>query len=73
VVDVQSRNYDPVGRLHCEHALVKLPLETAMRLRDLLDQAIETSQVIFHPAQPDLWSDSAVEFVVDKLWQRRRT
>ncbi len=73
VVDVQSRNYDTVGHLHCAHALVKLPLETAMRLRDLLDQAIETSQVVFDTAQPGLWSDSAVAFVAGELWQRRRT
>ena len=73
VVDVQSRNYDTVGHLHCAHALVKLPLETAMRLRDLLDQAIETSQVVFDTAQPGLWSDSTVAFVADELWQRRRT
>ena len=73
VVDVQSRNYDTVGRLQCAHALVRLPLETAMRLRDLLDQAIETSQVVFDTAQPGLWSDSAVAFVAGELWQRRRT
>jgi hypothetical protein len=73
VVDVQSRNYNTVGQLHCEHALVKLPLETAMRLRDLLDQAIQTSQGILDPTQPGLWSDSTVAFVADELWQRRRT
>jgi hypothetical protein len=45
-----------------------------MRLRDLLDQAIETSQeVVFDTAQPGLWSDSAVAFVAGELWQRRRT
>jgi hypothetical protein len=44
-----------------------------MRLRDLLDQAIETSQVVFDIAQPGLWSDSAVAFVAGELWQRRRT
>jgi hypothetical protein len=73
VVDVQSRNYNTVGHLHCEHALVKLPLETAMRLRDLLDQAIETSQDVLDAAQPGLWSDSTVAFVASELWQRRRT
>ena len=73
VVDVQSRNYTTVGHLQCEDALVKLPLQTALRLRDLLDQAIETSQVIFDTAQPGLWSDSSVAFVASELWQRRRT
>ena len=73
VVDVHSRNYTTAGHLHCEHALVKLPLQTALRLRDLLDQAIETSQVIFDTAQPGLWSDSSVAFVASELWQRRRT
>jgi hypothetical protein len=39
VVDSQNRSYKTVGRLHCEHALARLPLQTAMRLRDLLDEA----------------------------------
>jgi hypothetical protein len=73
VVDVQSRNYNTVGHLHCEHALVKLPLETAVRLRDLLDQAIETSQGILDATQPGLWSDSTVAFIAGELWRRWRT
>jgi hypothetical protein len=43
VVDVQSRNYDTIRRLHCKHALARLPLQTARRLRDLLDEAIAAS------------------------------
>jgi hypothetical protein len=73
VLDIQSRNYNTVGHLHREHALVKLPLETAMRLRDLLDQAIETSQGVLDAAQPGLWSDSTVAFVAGELWRRRGT
>jgi hypothetical protein len=73
VVDVQSRNYNTVGHLHCEHALVKLPLEMAIRLRDLLDQAIETSEGILDAAQPGLWSDSTVALVAGELSQLTRT
>jgi hypothetical protein len=69
VVDVQSRNYDTVGHLHCEHALARLPLQQALRLRDLLDQAIEASRVT---AQPGLWSNSAVASVAGELWRRRQ-
>jgi hypothetical protein len=69
LVDVQSRNYDTVGDLHCEHALARLPLPKALRLRDLLDQAIEASRVA---AQPGLRSNSAVASVAGELWRRRR-
>jgi hypothetical protein len=69
VVDVQSRNYNTVGHLLCEHALVKLPLATAMRLRDLLDQAIETSQGILDAAQPGLWSNNTAAFVAGEVWR----
>jgi hypothetical protein len=72
VVDVQSRNYDTVGQLHCEHALARLPLQKALQLRDLLDRAIEASRVTFATSQAGLWSDSAVESVADELWRRRR-
>jgi hypothetical protein len=72
VFDVQSRNYKSAGLLHCEHALVKLPLETAMQLRDLLDQAIETGQRILNASQPGPWSDGAGAFVSSELWPRRR-
>jgi hypothetical protein len=72
VVDVQSRNYDTIGQLYCEHALVRLPLNTAIRLRDLLDQAIEASQNIFAAAQPGLWTNSTVA-VAGKRRPRRRT
>jgi hypothetical protein len=70
VVDVRSRNYDTVGHLHCEHALARLPLQKALQLRDLLDQAIEASRAT---AQPGLWSNSAVASVAGELWRRRRT
>jgi hypothetical protein len=72
VVDVQSRNYDTGGHLHCEHALARLPLQKALRLRDLLDQAIEASRVTVATAQPGLWSNSAVASVAGELRRRRR-
>jgi hypothetical protein len=70
VVDLQSRNYDTGGHLHCEHALARLPLQKARRLRDLLDQAIEASRVT---TQPGLWSNSAIASVAGERWPGRRT
>jgi hypothetical protein len=69
VVDVQSRNYDTVGHLQCEHALARLPLHIALRLRDLLNQAIEASRVT---AQPGRWSNSVVASAAGELWRRVR-
>jgi hypothetical protein len=72
LVEVQSRNYDTVGHLHCEHALARLPLQKALQLRGLLDRAIEASRVTFATSQPGLWSNSAVASVAGKFWRRRR-
>jgi hypothetical protein len=74
IVDVQSRNYNTVGHLLCEHAIVKLPLETALQLRDLLDQAIETSQNILDATQPGrLWSDRTLAIVAAEPWQPQQS
>jgi hypothetical protein len=59
VVDVQSRNYDTTGCLHRDHAVTRLPLRTAMRLRDLLNQAIAAS-ADFAPGSPGVWSNAAI-------------
>jgi hypothetical protein len=71
LVDVQSRNYDTVGHLYCEHALAKLPLQNALQLRDLLDRAIEASWVTGATSQPGLWPNSVAECVAG-TWRRRR-
>src|ERR1700678_3876896 len=46
VVEVQSCNDDTVGHVNWKHALARLPLQKALRLRDLLDQAIEAGRGI---------------------------
>ena len=46
VVDIQARNYDTAGHLHREHALANLSLASAVRLRDLLSEAIDHAQSI---------------------------
>jgi hypothetical protein len=57
VLDLQSRNYDTVGDLQCEHALARLPLQTAMRLRTLLDEAIAAS-ADSTPGSPGTWGNA---------------
>jgi hypothetical protein len=72
VVEVQSRNCDTIGRLYCEHALARLLLQKALKLRDLLDRAIEASRATLGAAQPAVWSNSAFASVAGELWRRRR-
>ena len=43
VIDVQARNYDTAGHLHREHALVNISVQTAVRLRQILGEAIEAT------------------------------
>jgi hypothetical protein len=40
IIDLQTRNYDASGVLRRHHALANLPLETASRLRDLLNGGV---------------------------------
>jgi hypothetical protein len=60
VLDVQARNYDASGHLHCDYALARLSLATATRLRDLLSEAIVAAAVA-DPRQPDLWSEATLQ------------
>ena len=43
VIDVQARNYGTAGHLHREHALVNISVQTAVRLRQILGEAIEAT------------------------------
>jgi hypothetical protein len=43
VLDLRSRIYDISGHLHRDHALAHLSVATAIRLRELLGEAIEAS------------------------------
>jgi hypothetical protein len=57
LIDLQSRNWDSTGSLHKEHAIANLPIDTAIRLHDLLGAAIDASTDA-NPHQPGLWSDA---------------
>jgi hypothetical protein len=54
LLDLQSRNYDTAGILRQSHALADLPLATAIRLRELLGEAIAVASDVA-PAQPGIW------------------
>jgi len=59
ILDLEGRNYDTAGFPCRDRALANLSLETAIRLRELLDEAIVVATEA-DPAHPGLWSDSAV-------------
>jgi hypothetical protein len=57
IVDLQARNYDTAGHLHHDHAMVDLSLSAAIRLKDLLDEAItHAHSVTLDTRQTALWS-----------------
>ena len=59
IIDLQTRNYDAYGVLRKDHALANMPLETASRLRDLLNEAIAAAaEAPQH--QPGMWSDATI-------------
>jgi hypothetical protein len=58
VMDIATRNYDTAGHLHRDYALANLPVATAMRLRDLLDEAISAALDASADDQQALWSDA---------------
>lgn len=66
LLDLQTRNYNSAGVLHKQHALANMPLDTATRLRDLLNQAIAAATDATQH-QPGLWSDSAVSDIARRL------
>lgn len=71
VLDVQARNYDSAGHLRRDHAVVNISVQTAVRLRQLLGEAIEASlDVSAGRAQPGLWSDATTAATATR-WRRR--
>jgi hypothetical protein len=70
LLDLQTRNYDTTGVLHRQHALANLPIATAIRIRDLLNAAIETALDDPANVQPGLWSDSTIRALAER--SRRR-
>jgi hypothetical protein len=71
VLDVQARNYDTAGYLRRDHAVVNIYVQTAVRLRQILGEAIEASlDVSPSRSQPGLWSDATTEAIATR-WGRR--
>nr|WP_294512750.1 hypothetical protein [uncultured Rhodopila sp.] len=66
LIDLQTRNYDSGGILRKHHALANLPLETASRLRDLLNEAIAAAAEA-PPHQPGLWSEATSAHTARRL------
>lgn len=57
VLDLATRNYDTHGYLHRDAALACLSLDIAIKLRDLLSEAI-TAAAGMPPVTPGIWSDA---------------
>jgi hypothetical protein len=71
VLDVQARNYDTTGHLRRDHAMVSISVQTAVRLRHILGEAIEASlDVSAARSQPGLWSDATTGAIATR-WGRR--
>jgi hypothetical protein len=66
VLDIAARNYDSAGHLHRDFALLKLTLDCAQRLHQLLGDAIEASLDASAAAQPTLWSENALRAMADQ-------
>jgi hypothetical protein len=61
VLDIATRNYDTQGHLHRDYALANLSIDTAIRLRALLGEAIESAlDASAAERQPGLWSDATM-------------
>jgi hypothetical protein len=71
IIDLQTRNYDTIGHLHHDHALADLSVATAIRLRDLLDEAIVAASDA-PPHQPGLWSESTNRAIAHCIGRRRQ-
>ena len=71
VLDVQARNYDTAGHLRRDHAVLNISVQTAVRLRQLLGEAIEASlDAPVGRSQPGLWSDATTAAIATR-WRRR--
>jgi hypothetical protein len=68
VVDVQTRNYATDGQLHRDHALANMSLAAAVRLRDLLIEAVDhAASVTLDTRATAQWSPSAATAVADRF------
>jgi len=70
ILDLEGGNYDTTGLPCRDRALANLSPETAIRLRELLNEAIAVATEA-DPAHPGLWSDSAVRSASTEVRRRR--
>lgn len=72
MIETSARNYDALGHLHREHALANLPLDAAIRFRDLLSEAINHAcSATLDGRQTALWSDTTVKAEAQRFGRRR--
>ena len=70
-IEVQARNYDIADHLRRDHAAINLSVQTAVRIRQILGEAIEASlDVPADRSQPGLWSDATTAAIAAR-WGRR--
>jgi len=69
VLDVTARNYDVAGYLHRDSSLSNLSVGDAIRLRDLLDEAI-VAAADAPPHNPGVWSDATTRAVARRVGRR---
>jgi hypothetical protein len=65
-VDIQGRHYGTDARLHIDHGVARLSIPQAIRLRHLLDTAIEAA-LDAPPHQPGLWSQVTARFAAGRF------
>ena len=70
LLDLEGGNYDTTGFPCRDRALANLSPETAIRLRELLNEAIAVATEA-DPAHPGLWSDSAVRSASTEVRRQR--
>jgi hypothetical protein len=71
-IDVQGRHYSTDAQLYTDHGFARLSVAQAIRLRGMLDAAIETAldaPIAAH--QPGLWSPATVAAIGDRFARRR--
>jgi hypothetical protein len=71
VLDVQARNYDIAGHLRRDHAAINISVQTAVRIRQILGEAIEASlDVSADRSRQGLWSNATTAATAAR-WGRR--
>jgi hypothetical protein len=71
-IDVQGRHYSTDAQLYVDHGFARLSVAQAIKLRGMLDHAIESAldaPIAAH--QPGLWSPATVAAIGDRFARRR--